>query len=60
VATFYDTGTANDKFGGQLKVGTGVGVRWLSPIGMVRLDVATAVSEPGHPIRLHFTIGPDL
>jgi translocation and assembly module TamA len=60
VATFYDTGTANDKFGGQLKVGTGVGVRWLSPIGLVRLDAATAIREPGHPIRFHLTIGPDL
>jgi translocation and assembly module TamA len=60
VAAFYDTGTASDKFGGQLKVGTGVGVRWLSPIGLVRLDVATAIREPGHPIRLHLTIGPDL
>src|SRR6185369_6353017 len=39
VAAFYDTGTANDKFGGQLKVGTGVGVRWMSPIGLIRLDV---------------------
>jgi translocation and assembly module TamA len=60
VATFYDTGTANTKFGGELKVGTGVGVRWLSPIGMIRLDAATAVREPGHPIRFHLTIGPDL
>ena len=60
VATFYDTGTANDKFGGQLKVGTGVGVRWLSPIGMIRLDFAEAIREPHHPIRIHLTIGPDL
>jgi len=60
LATFYDTGNANDKFGGQLKVGTGVGVRWLSPIGMIRLDFAEAIREPHHPIRIHLTIGPDL
>jgi translocation and assembly module TamA len=60
VAAFYDTGTANDKLGGELKVGTGVGLRWLSPIGMIRLDVASAVREPGQPIRFHLTIGPDL
>ncbi len=60
VATFYDTGTANDKFGGELKVGTGVGIRWLSPIGLIRLDAASAIREPGRPIRFHLTIGPDL
>jgi translocation and assembly module TamA len=60
VATFYDTGTANDKLGGELKVGTGVGLRWLSPIGMIRLDFAEAIREPHHPIRIHLTIGPDL
>lgn len=60
VAAFYDTGTANTKFGGQLKVGTGLGARWLSPIGLIRLDFAEAIREPHHPIRIHLTIGPDL
>jgi len=60
VATFYDTGSAADRLASDLKVGTGVGVRWLSPIGMIRLDAAVAVREPGHPKRLHFSIGPDL
>ena len=60
VATFYDAGTAGNSFGGDLKQGTGLGVFWISPIGLVRVYVATALSLPGHPLRLHLTIGPDL
>ncbi len=40
--------------------GAGVGVRWKSPIGMVRADVAFALDLPTKPIRLHLNIGPDL
>jgi translocation and assembly module TamA len=37
-------------------------VRWRSPIGPIRFDLAWAVSEhinPWHP-RLHINVGPDL
>jgi len=60
VATFYDAGGASDRLLHDIKEGTGVGLRWLSPIGMIRLDAAVAVDEPGRPKRLHFSIGPDL
>jgi translocation and assembly module TamA len=60
VATFFDAGNAAQNFSLNLKEGTGVGLRWLSPIGMVRADVAFALSIPGHPIRFHLNIGPDL
>ena len=60
VAAFYDMGNAAGTPGDDLKVGTGLGIRWLSPIGLVRVDAAVAVREPGHPIRLHLTLGPDL
>jgi translocation and assembly module TamA len=60
LATFYDAGSASDRLLHDLRAGTGVGVRWLSPIGMIRLDAAVAIDEPGHPKRLHFSIGPDL
>ncbi len=60
LATFYDAGSASDRLLADIRAGTGVGVRWLSPIGMIRLDAAVAVDEPGHPKRLHFSIGPDL
>jgi translocation and assembly module TamA len=60
VAVFYDAGNAARNFSFSLKQGTGFGLRWLSPIGMVRADLAFAVSEPGRPLRLHLNIGPDL
>lgn len=60
-AAFYDAGNATDRFlSGPWKSGAGIGVRWRSPVGMVRIDVASAVSEPGHPFRFHVNIGPDL
>lgn len=60
-AVFADVGNAYDKdFTADTKVGTGVGVRWESPIGPVRLDVAAGVSEDEVPIRLHFYIGTPL
>ncbi|HEV3073253.1 MAG TPA: autotransporter assembly complex family protein [Thermoanaerobaculia bacterium] len=60
LAAFYDAGTAGFSFGGGMQQGTGLGVFWISPIGLVRVYVATALSLPGHPLRLHLTIGPDL
>ncbi len=59
-AVFADTGNASIDFGGNLETGVGVGLRWRSPIGLVRGDVAWAVSQPGSPIKLHLNIGPDL
>jgi len=60
VAAFYDTGNAFESLSGPLERGAGVGLRWLSPIGPIRADVAWALSEPGTPIRFHLTVGPDL
>jgi len=60
LAIFYDVGNAFNDFSEPLKHGTGVGVHWQSPVGLIRVDVATALSESGTPFRLHITIGPDL
>lgn len=57
---FADTGNALDDFSGQLYIGAGTGVRWISPIGIVRLDGAFGLSRDGTPFRLHLAIGPDL
>lgn len=59
-AVFYDTGNASESFGGVLARGAGVGVRWRSPIGPIRADVAWALSEENRPFRFHLNIGPDL
>jgi translocation and assembly module TamA len=60
VATFYDIGNAVNRFGDPLKSGAGVGLRWLSPVGPVRVDAAWALSLDNHPARIHLRIGPDL
>lgn len=59
-AFFYDAGNAIDDLSEKLERGAGIGLRWNSPIGPVRVDLATAVSQEDHPWRLHITIGPDL
>ncbi|MDH3871937.1 MAG: autotransporter assembly complex protein TamA [Gammaproteobacteria bacterium] len=59
LAAFVDTGNAFDSFSDGLETGAGIGLRWKSPIGMVRIDVASAVSQD-NGLRLHFTLGPDL
>jgi len=59
-AIFVDAG---DAFTQQLdtNVGAGIGLRWKSPVGLVRLDVARpVVSDFDHSWRIHLVIGPDL
>lgn len=60
VAAFVDTGRAYTKSSDPYRVGIGVGLRWLSPVGPVRVDVGYGVSEYNRPLRLHFSIGPQL
>jgi translocation and assembly module TamA len=57
-AVFYDTGNAFDDFDSlNLAQGAGLGVRYYTPVGPIRLDIARqlGVSDPGY--RFHFTIG---
>jgi len=59
-AVFVDSGDAFDE-DLDLKTGVGFGVRWRSPVGPVRIDIAHALDRtPGDLIRLHFNIGPEL
>ncbi|WP_224214249.1 autotransporter assembly complex protein TamA [Vibrio metschnikovii] len=59
-ALFVDYGDAfNDT--PDWKTGTGFGLRWVSPVGPLRLDFAWGLdSEPGDQFKLHFTLGPEL
>jgi translocation and assembly module TamA len=60
-AIFSDVGSAYDKdFSNETNVGVGVGIRWASPVGVVRVDVAAGVTEESVPIKLHFFIGSPL
>ncbi|MDN7136596.1 autotransporter assembly complex protein TamA [Pseudidiomarina terrestris] len=60
IALFSDFGNTGMEWSMPWRQTIGIGGRWLSPIGPVRLDIAQAIDEPGRPWRLHLTIGPDL
>jgi translocation and assembly module TamA len=61
VAAFFDIGNAL-AWGGEFSLakGAGLGGRWISPVGMVRVDVAYGFDAPSNGIRIHLTFGPDL
>ncbi|KPB14726.1 autotransporter assembly complex protein TamA [Pseudomonas amygdali] len=60
LATFIDQGNSfNSLDKPDLKTGVGFGVRWVSPVGPLRLDLAHALDDDGG-IRLHFSMGPEL
>lgn len=60
LATFADHGNAfNSLEFPTLKSGVGFGVRWVSPVGPLRLDLAHPLDGTGG-VRLHFSMGPEL
>ncbi len=60
LAVFADGGNAFDESGLDMRTGLGLGTRWRSPVGPVRIDIAWPVNDPGHGPRLHISLGPDL
>jgi len=56
VAVFADTGGAFNTFSESVSSGVGVGVRWLSPVGPIRLDVAHPLDDD-RSVRLHIGVG---
>ncbi len=59
-AAFVDTGNA---FNGSLsgwRTGAGVGVRWRSPVGPVRVDVARGFDHPDSSFQIYLSIGAQL
>lgn len=61
MAGFVDAGNAFNGMDYRPQLGTGLGLRWLSPVGMIRIDVGMPVhSIYGHGVQLHVNIGPDL
>ncbi|MGN2407990.1 autotransporter assembly complex protein TamA [Pseudomonas syringae] len=60
LATFVDQGNSfNNLDMPSLKTGVGFGVRWVSPVGPLRLDLAHPLDDDGG-VRLHFSMGPEL
>ena len=60
LALFTDVGDAFDDFNQvNFKQSAGVGIRWISPIGPIRIDLARPINS-GEGVRLHLSMGPDL
>lgn len=59
IATFVDGGSAGRGSFDELEWGAGVGLRWRSPVGMIRLDTAWAIGGGSQP-KLHLSLGPEL
>ncbi|MBP9721626.1 MAG: BamA/TamA family outer membrane protein [Gammaproteobacteria bacterium] len=62
-AIFYDIGNVFnswDNWQHNLKAGAGIGLRWQSPLGAVRLDIANALDSKDKSWRFDINIGPDL
>ena len=58
-AVFVDAGDAADRFGQlQANVGYGAGIRWRSPVGPLRLDMAYGTKVQDW--RIHFSVGVSL
>ena len=71
-AAFVDAGDAFSGTKYDLKVGAGLGLRWRSPVGMVRFDLGYPVKKESKEVaalapnvldrglQIHLVIGPDL
>ncbi|KPQ29600.1 MAG: outer membrane protein [Marinobacter excellens HL-55] len=61
IAGFVDHGNAVDDVFDPLATGVGMGIRWVSPVGPLRLDIAKGLDEEfGGGWRIHFSMGPEL
>ncbi|ELQ6169048.1 autotransporter assembly complex protein TamA [Cronobacter dublinensis] len=61
-AVFVDSGEAvNDIKQSNFKTGAGVGVRWQSPVGPIKLDFAVPVGDKEeHGLQFYIGLGPEL
>jgi translocation and assembly module TamA len=61
LAAFYDIGNAFNHWSEpDLKAGIGVGLRWYTIAGAIRVDIAQAQDIDGKPWQFHLTIGTPL
>jgi translocation and assembly module TamA len=56
-ATFVDGGSAFDGTDVDWHTGVGVGVRWKSPVGPLRFDIAHGLDHPDSPFTIGLSIG---
>lgn len=58
-AVFVDTGSAFDDTP-DVRTGVGIGARWRSPVGPLRVDIARGLDDPDSAFQLYLTLGADL
>jgi translocation and assembly module TamA len=59
-AGFVDGGDAFDDDRPDFHTGVGIGLRWRSPVGPVRLDIAHGLYHPDSQYEIYLNIGADL
>ena len=59
-SVFVDSGSAFDGTSPDMHTGVGLGLRWRSPVGPVRIDIAHGLDDPDSSFTLHLNIGADL
>ncbi|MGR8930226.1 MAG: autotransporter assembly complex protein TamA [Gammaproteobacteria bacterium] len=57
VATFVDSGNAYNLNNISIKTGVGLGARWYSPIGLIRVDFAMPLNDADSSFQIHFAAG---
>ena len=57
VSAFIDSGDAFNLGNIRLKTGAGLGVRWYSPFGPVRVDFAIPLNDSNSSFQIHFAAG---
>ncbi len=60
IAAFADTGSAFNGTDVDFSTGVGLGMRWYSPVGPIRLDLAHPLDDPDQRLRVHISLGLDL
>ena len=58
-AVFVDSGSAFDGRDADWRTGVGVGLRWKSPVGAVRVDLARGLDNPDSAFTIGLGIGAD-
>ena len=57
LAAFVDTGNAFNLDKVQFNTGVGLGVRWYSPVGPIRIDFAMPLGDSDSSFQIHFAAG---
>jgi translocation and assembly module TamA len=60
LALFVDAGNAFEGSSFDAKRSAGLGGRWQSPLGPIRIDFAHPFDDPTDDWRIHISLGPDL